>query len=313
MVQNASVTHLCWLSSYSFMLILRSSSRNMQCQTCAGQRVMGKEIQLHGKRAHLNWISNQQQMWFRCNLIFLTRAATWFIPRRLSVVHTSSLNHIDPAISICLFFAVFVLTISFQDTSPPASSTSLPSPLPFAILFIFFHPCPPKLFLPSFWILPVSLHVYSSLCPPLPLSNPFKPFQTLPPFPALLWLISSIHALRMLPPGSSPLLKSPPGLSQLTQQDDDAQQDGNQSPRAETGRGEECFSLAHPDPAVALARAHPQSQGAGAAKRRLPTVPHHDGQLVQLLGQVVEAPPPGNDAGSAVCNEKRWREISPLG
>lgn len=232
---------------------------------------------------------------------------TRFIPRCLSVVHTSSLNHIDPAISICLFFAVFVLTISFQDTSPPASSASPPSPVSFAILFIFVHPCPPQLFLPSFRILPVSLHVYSSLCPPLPLSNPFKPF------PAPLWFISSIHALRMLPPGSSPLLKSPPGLSQLTQQDDDAQQDGNQSPRAETSRGEECFALAHPDPAVALAWAHPQSQGAGATKRRLPAVPHHDGQLVQLLGQVVEAPPPGNDAGSAVCNEKRWREISPLG
>lgn len=100
-----------------------------------------------------------------------------------------------------------------------------------------------------------------------------------------------------MPSGYSLPLQSPNLLSQLTQQDDDAQQDGNQSPRTETRRGEEGLALAHSDPAVALARTHPQRQGAGAAQGRLPVVPHHDGQLVQLLGQVVEAPPSGYDVG----------------
>lgn len=112
-----------------------------------------------------------------------------------------------------------------------------------------------------------------------------------------------------LPLGSSLLLQFPKLLSQLTQQDDDAQQDGNQSPRTETRRGEERLALAHPDPAVALAWAHPQGQGAGAAQRRLPVVPHHDGQLVQFLGQVVETPPPGNDASRAVYNGKFKKKI----
>lgn len=60
------------------------------------------------------------------------------------------------------------------------------------------------------------------------------------------------------PLGSIRLLLSPKRLSQLTQQDDDAQQDGNQSPRTEARRGEECLALAYPGPAVALAWAHPQ-------------------------------------------------------
>lgn len=114
--------------------------------------------------------------------------------------------------------------------------------------------------------------------------------------------------------GSSPPLQFPQWLSQLTQQDDDAQQDGNQSPRAETCWGEERLALAHPDPAVALAWTNPQGQGAGAAQWRLPAVPHHNGQLIQLLGQMVETPPPCNDTGRAVCNDQKMlRKIRPLG
>lgn len=110
------------------------------------------------------------------------------------------------------------------------------------------------------------------------------------------------------PRAGNPPLQSPQWLCQLTQQDDDAQQDGNQCPRAETRGGQERLALAHPDPAVALARAHPQGQGAGAAQRRLPAVPHDDGQLVQLLGQVVETPSPGNDAGRAVYDGEKQEE-----
>lgn len=66
-----------------------------------------------------------------------------------------------------------------------------------------------------------------------------------------------------------------------TQQDDDAQQDGDQGPRAEACRGEESpLILARLHPPVALARAHPQGQCASATQRWLPTVPHHYGELV---------------------------------
>lgn len=164
-------------------------------------------------------ISNKYDLgviwYFLLELPVCTR--TRFIPRRLSVVHTSSLNHIDPAISICLFFAVFVLVISFQDTSPPASSTGPPSLFSFAILFIFVDPCPPQLFLTSFQIPPVSLHVYSSLCPPLPLSNPFKPFH-----PSLLLYGSSPPSMpsgccpRAAPPCWSPHQGCPNLPSRMT-------------------------------------------------------------------------------------------------
>lgn len=63
-------------------------------------------------------------------------------------------------------------------------------------------------------------------------------------------------------PGQLP----PAAISKLTQQDDDAQQDGNQSPCAEACGGQERLALAHADPAVALAWAHPERQGAGSTQ-----------------------------------------------
>lgn len=66
-----------------------------------------------------------------------------------------------------------------------------------------------------------------------------------------------------------------------TQQDDDAQQDGYQGPRAEACRGEEApLILARLHPPFALARAHPQGQCASATQRWLPTIPHHYGELI---------------------------------
>lgn len=77
--------------------------------------------------------------------------------------------------------------------------------------------------------------------------------------------------------GTSLLLLSPKLLPLLTQQDDNAEQDGNQSPCTETCRRQECRALAHTDSAMALAWAHPQCQGAGSTQGRLPTIPNHDG------------------------------------
>lgn len=109
------------------------------------------------------------------------------ILRILSVVYASSLNYIDPAISIPLLFAVFVLTISFLVTSSPASSCCVllflcPSYSLFYITLALSNSFYPH---SKFYLcLHMSIHPSLLLCP----------CQTLPPFSALLWSISSTQA-----------------------------------------------------------------------------------------------------------------------
>lgn len=301
---------LCWLSPHSSMLVLCSSSHNMPCQTCAGHGLMGKKIQLHNRRIEFNivnklidlglilifWFELPVWIWTLPSLGFkspLSNHCTFILS--ISISCTSFLNHTDPAISIPHFFAVFVPAISFLVTPPPASSLCV---------LLLFCPSHPFLFHPPLPSPTLSTLILNSTCVLICLFIPLSSSALVKPFhPSLLLYGSSPPSMPSgySPPGQlPPVLQSPQQLSQLTQQDDDAQQDGNQSPRAETRRGEERLALAHPDPAVVLARAHPEGQGAGAAQGRLPTVPHHNGQLIQLLGQVVETPPPANDAGCAV-------------
>lgn len=121
------------------------------------------------------------------------------------------MNHTDPAISIPLFFAVFVLTLSFLVTSPPAS---------FHCVLLLFCPSYYLRFLPPLPSPTLSTLILNSTCVltclfiPLSSSALVKPFQTLPPFPALLWSISSVHALRIfatgqLPPAAVPTVTVP--------------------------------------------------------------------------------------------------------
>lgn len=113
---------------------------------------------------------------------------------------------------------------------------------------------------------------FFSLYPALASSNP----AMFPHLSMLSWWV----AVGYLALGTSLPLPSPELLSQLTQQDDDAQQDGNQSPCTETRRGQEGLALAHTDPAVTLAWTHPEGQSAGSAQGWLPAIPNHNGYLV---------------------------------
>lgn len=90
-------------------------------------------------------------------------------------------------------------------------------------------------------------------------------------------------------------------IVRVTQQDEDAEQDGDESPGAEAGRGEEGLGSAGRWSEAALAWTHTQSEGGGAAECRLSSVPHHHGQLMELLICPTEARAPGHDTRTAVC------------
>lgn len=95
-------------------------------------------------------------------------------------------------------------------------------------------------------------------------------------------------------------LPPPRSLPALTQQNDDAEENGDEGPSAEASRGQEGLCLAGPESAGPLAGAHPQREGAGPAELRLTTVPHLHGQLVQLLLRLTEASPLRHDARAVV-------------
>lgn len=87
----------------------------------------------------------------------------------------------------------------------------------------------------------------------------------------------------------------------VTQQDEDAEQDGDKSPGAEAGGGQEGLGLAGRGSEAALARTYTQREGGGAAEHRLASIPHHHGQLMELLIGPTKAPAPGHDTRTAVC------------
>lgn len=92
-------------------------------------------------------------------------------------------------------------------------------------------------------------------------------------------------------------------VEQLTQQDDDAQQDGDERPRAEAHRQEDGLGAARQQRAVRLAAAHPDGQRARAALGRVAVVLDHHRQQVDLLQAPPEAAALGHDSRRVVCQE----------
>lgn len=90
-----------------------------------------------------------------------------------------------------------------------------------------------------------------------------------------------------------------------TQQDDDAQQDGDERPRAEAHRQEDGLGAARQQRAVRLAATHPDGQRARAALGRVAVVVDHHRQQVDLLQAPPEAAALGHDSGRVVCQEGR--------
>lgn len=91
----------------------------------------------------------------------------------------------------------------------------------------------------------------------------------------------------------------------LTQQDDDAQQDGDERPRAEAHRQEDGLGAARQQRAVRLAATHPDGQRARAALRRVAVIFDHHRQQVDLLQAPPEATALGHDSSCVVCQEGR--------
>lgn len=94
----------------------------------------------------------------------------------------------------------------------------------------------------------------------------------------------------------------------LTQQDDDAGQDGDERPRAEAGRQHVRLHVAGQDGVVGVAGTHADGQRAGAAQGRVAVVVDLHWQEVDVLRQAAEAPPQHVDAGCAVWGEKTTAE-----
>ena len=86
----------------------------------------------------------------------------------------------------------------------------------------------------------------------------------------------------------------------LTEQDDDAEQDGHQGARGEAvGEGQD-LRAAGLHVAAAVACTHAHDERAGAALDRVVVVRDHHGQEVQAHLTPAEAPPPRQDVGGVV-------------
>jgi len=91
----------------------------------------------------------------------------------------------------------------------------------------------------------------------------------------------------------------------LTEQDDDAEEDGDQRSGAEAHGEEDGLGAAGEQRAVGLAAAHAHGQGAGAALRGVAVVVDHHGDQVDLLQAPPEAAPLGHDARRVVWTRRR--------
>ena len=104
------------------------------------------------------------------------------------------------------------------------------------------------------------------------------------------------------------LVESPshgrPGRS-LTQEDDDAGEDGDQRPGAQAGVQDVGFRVAGQQRPVRVTPTDLDGEGVGAAHGRDPAVTDHDGQEVQILPLPAEPSTPGVHARGIICGKGR--------
>lgn len=98
----------------------------------------------------------------------------------------------------------------------------------------------------------------------------------------------------------------------LTQQDHDAGQDGDEGPRAESGRQHVGLHVARQDGVLGVAGTHADGQRAGAAQGRVAVVVDLHWQEVDVLRQAAEAPPQHVDAGCAVWPGEATTTTTPV-
>lgn len=94
----------------------------------------------------------------------------------------------------------------------------------------------------------------------------------------------------------------------LTQQDEDAGQDGDERAAAEAHREHVGLGAAGQHMALVVTAAHLDGQRAGAAEHRRPTVRDQDGQVEDTLFLLPEAGPPGQNAGGVVWSRQGFQD-----
>lgn len=94
-----------------------------------------------------------------------------------------------------------------------------------------------------------------------------------------------------------------PGRS-LTQENDDAGEDGDQRPGAQAGVQDVGFRVAGQQRPVHVTPTDLDGEGVGAAHGRDPTVTDHDGQEVQILLLPTEPSAPGIHARGIICGKR---------
>lgn len=95
----------------------------------------------------------------------------------------------------------------------------------------------------------------------------------------------------------------------LTNQNEDADQEGDEGARAEGGGHDEGRGVAGLDGARAVAAADADGEGARAAQRGRPAVHHQDGQEEHVLLLPVEAQVLGVHRGCVVCSRTREARV----
>lgn len=96
----------------------------------------------------------------------------------------------------------------------------------------------------------------------------------------------------------------------LTQENDDAGEDGDQRPGAQAGVQDVSFCVARQQRPVHVTPTDFDGEGVGAAHGRDPAVTDHDGQEVQILLLPTEPSAPGIHPRGIICGKRgdkaRW-------
>ena len=93
----------------------------------------------------------------------------------------------------------------------------------------------------------------------------------------------------------------------LTQEDEDAGQDGDERAAAEAHREHVGLGAAGQHVALVVTAAHLDGQCARAAEHRLPAVRDQDGQVEDTLLLLPEAGPPGQNPGGVIWSRQGFR------
>lgn len=93
----------------------------------------------------------------------------------------------------------------------------------------------------------------------------------------------------------------------VTEQDDDACEDGDECSGAEARRQEQRFHVTGQDGLFGVAAAHSDQEGVGAAERRHAVIADLDGQSVNVLRHPAETFPDHHHRSRTVCRVQKER------